>query len=236
MLPREPLRLAKLPVQFKGVFSDVYVCRDASGMEFLFKHAKSEKAVLNELLAHKLAGVVGVSMPDFLESRSVDGRDGLLMTYLKDDILLAKLGGVLSRRQLRELQRIVVFDLLVGNRDRHSANVLVGEGLVAFDHGRIFIDRSSPGIKFVKLDIGRFLDEHYIDKVEKISSGTAVSTRDFLVKHLCFHQEDFDAIKRIKVSDFRRAVDGVKCSKNVRDAAYRYMVFRQNVFDTISYC
>ena len=237
MVPKEPLRLVKLPEKFRGVFSNIYVCRDVSGKEFLFKYVKSERVVLNELLAYHIGKVAGVSVFSFLEHRVVDGKDGLLMPYLKDDVLLAKYGRRLDSGQLRKLRSIVLFDLLVGNRDRHSGNILVGtKGLVAFDHGRVFVDRSSPGIKFVKLDVGRFLDVDYVDKVHKISAGTVVSTRDFLVGQLGFSKDDFYAVKCIKDSELRRTVDTVKCPKKVRNRAYNYVAFRKKAFDTLSYC
>jgi hypothetical protein len=236
MVPRAPLRLVKLPEHFKGVFSNVYVCKDRSGCEFLFKEAKSQKVVLNELLAHRIAKVVGVSVLDFLERKSVEGKDGLVMTYLKGASLLAQYEKALNANQLRELQRIVVFDLLIGNRDRHSANVLVGKHLVAFDHGRVFVDKSAVGMKFVKLEVGRLLDKDYVDKLEKISAGEAVSTGDALVKWFGFRQEDFDAVKRVSDSELRRAIDSVECPQKVRDSACEYVFFRKKVFDSLSYC
>ena len=236
MIPEEPLHLVKLPVQFRGVFSNVYVCKDESGREFLFKEVKSQKVVLNELLAHRIAKVVGVPVLGFLERKTVDGKDGLVMTYLKDASLLTRYGKGLSWRQLRELQRIVVFDLLIGNRDRHSANVLAGKHLIAFDHGRVFVDKSAVGMKFVKLEIGRLLDKNYVDKLEKISAGKAVSTMDALVKWFGFRQEDVDSVKRVSDSELRRAIDSVECPQRVRDSAYEYVFFRKKVFDSLSYC
>lgn len=236
MMPEEPLRLLELPERFKGVFSNVYVCIDNSGREFLFKEVKSQKVIWNELLAHRIGKVVGVSVLDFLERKNVEGKDGLVMTYMKDAPLLARYGKALNRDQLSDLQRIVLFDLLVGNRDRHAANVLVGKRLVAFDHGRVFVDKSAVGMKFVKLEVGRLLVKDYVDKIEKISAGKAVSTRDVLVNWFGFRQEDFDALKSVRDSELRNAVDSVDCPQKARDLACEHVVFRKRAFDRLSYC
>ena len=235
-LIKEPLRIVKLPAKFRGIFSNVYECRDATGREFLFKHVKSGEVILNELLADSIARILDVPVLEFLERRTVEGRDGLVMAYLKRAVLLSNYDRKLNENQLRELQRIVLFDLLIGNRDRHSANVLVDGNLVAFDHARVFVDRYFSGTKFVKLDLGRFLDDNYADKIEKISAAGSVSTGKALINRLGFHEEDVKAVKEIRDSELRRAVDGVKCPEEIRDAAYGYVAFRKRVFDALSYC
>jgi hypothetical protein len=236
MMPEEPLRLLELPELYKGVFSNVYVCEDSAGRKFLFKEVKNHSVLFNELIAHRVAKVVGIPALDFLNRMVVEGKEGLVMTYVKGAPLLSGYGKALNKSQHRDLQRIVLFDLLIGNRDRHAANIMVGERLVAFDHGRAFVDRSAIGMKFVKLELGRLLDKRYVDKIEEISSGKAVSTRDALVHWFGFHAVDVDALERISESGLRYAIDSAECPGNVRDSAFEFVIFRKKMLAGMSYC
>lgn len=81
---------------------------------------------------------------------------------------------------------------MVGNKDRHTANIFVNDHLIAFDHEKIF----SKGMtrKFIKIDIGIKLRKDFVDIMENLVEKE-LSVKDVLIK-LGFKENDFPKIKK----------------------------------------
>ena len=112
------------------------------------------------------------------------------MPYLKDSSLLMHYKKKLDKKQIRQLKRIILFDIWIGNKDRHTANIFVNHNLTIFDHEKVFQEGNARN--FIKMDIGRKLDKDYVNIIEKLDKElTAIQA----LKKLNFAKEDFVNIK-----------------------------------------
>jgi len=171
--------------------------KTTSGTTYIYKKDKKlfafkpSGSIEKEILANKLAKLFGVRTLK-AEPSEIKGKKGIKTCYIEKSILLAKYKKELDKTQIKELKKIILFDIFVGNKDRHTANVFVNDHLIAFDHEKIF----SKGMarKFIKLDIGRKLRKDFIDIIEKLVDKK-LSIKNVLIK-LGFEKSDFPKIKK----------------------------------------
>ena len=86
-----------------------------------------------EVTAAQVGKLFGVNVPETVEFE-YEGQRGSLQKRIKNAVTGAK--GA-SSPTLRQCEQVAVFDLVIGNQDRHDGNWVRGEGRVwAIDHGR----------------------------------------------------------------------------------------------------
>ena len=144
---------------------------------------------------------------------------GILMNYLEDSTLLMHHKKKLDKNQMGQLRKIILFDIWIGNKDRHTANIFVNDDLIIFDHDHIFQDGDAR--KFIKLDIGRKLCRDYVDIIENLLDKHLTVTQ--ILKKLWFTKEDFITIKD---EDIKRIV---------KDDEIRTFLISRKIFDSIKF-
>ena len=172
----------------------------------------------NEMLANKLAKLLDIKTLDIKQTR-IDNRDGILMDYLEDSILLMHYKKELDKNQMKQLKRIILFDLWVGNKDRHTANIFVNDNLTIFDHDNIF--QKGDARKFIKLDMGRRLNKNYADIIENLLDKNLTVIQ--ILKKLGFRKEDFIKIKDEDIKDM------------VKDDKIRNFLISRKTFSSIKF-
>jgi len=170
----------------KTTSSTTYIYREDEKL-FAFKPSGN---IEKEILANKLARIFGVRTLK-AEPAEIKGKKGIRTDYMETGILLS-CKKELNKTQIQELKKIILFDIFVGNKDRHTANIFANEHLTAFDHDKIFSRGNAR--KFIKLDIGRKLREDFIDIIEKLVDKK-LSIKNVLIK-LGFKEKDFPKMKR----------------------------------------
>ncbi len=216
------LTFIEAPKRFEGTKSKIHIYKDEAGNKYIYKELTppSEKAVKNELTAHKLAKLAGVNVLSFIEYKEIPNRKpGLLMNYLETAITLVDFNGQLSSTQKQDLRKMILFDMWVGNSDRHTANVLVTDKLIAFDHAQLF-NQTEQMSRFIKRDIGRRLDKEYTDKLEKLMR-LRMSTREALA-WFEFKENDFESVENMNEKEI---------SNIVNEAELAYLVKRKQLAD-----
>ena len=89
------------------------------------------------------------------------------------------------------MKKIILFDIWIGNKDRHASNIFVNHNLTIFDHEKIFQGRNARN--FIKLDIGRKLNKDYVSIIENLLDKDLTAMQ--VLKKLNFAKEDFVNIK-----------------------------------------
>src|SRR3989344_4689827 len=117
----------------KTVSNIIYIYKIDNDL-FAFKPSKNIK---KEILANKLAKLFNIDTLD-IKPAGINNKRGILMPYLKDSSLLMYYKKELDKNQIRQLKRIILFDIWIGNKDRHTANIFINNDLIAFDHEKIF--------------------------------------------------------------------------------------------------
>ena len=181
------MRLIKQLKDSKGRNMDLYLCKH-DNKDFLFKEIKNDIIIEYELLMQKLARKLSVTTLKFLRKAAVNNKKGILMSYLRSPVLLCDYKHDLNKKQKRELQRIILLDILAGNKDRHTANLFVNRHIIAFDHDKILKGKTRKSSAFIKLDVGKKLDKDYIEKVEDIIKKGGISTKAALLKYFGFNE------------------------------------------------
>ena len=204
----------------------LYLCRQDE-KTLLFKEINDSKIIQYELLVQKLAEKLSVRT---LKLYSIQGK-GILMDYHKDSILLCNYRHGLNPTQKRGLQRIVLLDLLIGNKDRHTANMFVNEHLTAFDHDKILRDIARPSSAFVKLDVGKKLDTDYLEKVEQILQKGNISTKTALLEYFGFNEEDIAMIKTLQDKEIALIVNSLRFSESEKKRIISFLIYRRDNFD-----
>lgn len=171
----------------KTTSSITYIYKEGKKL-FAFKPLRN---IEKEILANKLAKIFGIRTLK-AEPAEIKGEKGIRTDYMEKSILLADYKKELNKTQIQELKRIILFDILVGNKDRHTANIFVNDHLIAFDHEKIF----SKGMarKFIKIDVGIKLRKDFVDIMENLVEKE-LSVKDVLIK-LGFKENDFSKIKK----------------------------------------
>lgn len=214
------LTFISAPEQFKGIKSRLYIYSDEAGNKYIYKELTPpfEEKIKNELAAHKLAKLAGVNVLNFIKRDKLPNRNpGLLMNFLETASTLADFKRELSSKQKQDLRKIILFDIWIGNSDRHTANILITDRLIAFDHTKLF-KQSEKATDFIKLAVGRKLDKDYVSKLEKLMR-LKLSTKDVLIKWFGFNEADFSRIKNIKEQEIRKIVSESKLT---------YLIKRKN--------
>ncbi|MDP2749538.1 MAG: hypothetical protein Q8O89_01750 [Nanoarchaeota archaeon] len=179
--------MMKLIKIIKTTYNALYIYR-AGKKVFVFKPSKN---VEKEILANKLAKILGIKTLK-MEPYEIDGVKGIKMNYATRSVLLANHKQELNKAHMRALKNIILFDIWIGNKDRHTANIFVGKELIAFDHEKIF--NKGRARQFIKLDVGRRLNDNFVDVVEKLIDKR-LSAKEVLIK-LGFDEEDFPVIRK----------------------------------------
>lgn len=159
---------------------------------------KPSDDVEKELLVNKLAKLFDVNVMK-IKTAEIEGRKGILMDYLEHSTLLVHYKKELDKEQIKQLKKIVLFDIWIGNRDRHTANIFVNDNLTAFDHNNVF--NKSAARNFIKLDVGRRVNKDYVEIIEKTLSKSFTVAQ--VLKKLGFAEEDF---REINEKEIRRIV------------------------------
>ncbi len=201
------LTFISAPEKFKGINSRLYIYKDGTGNKYIYKEFASSfrENIRNELIANRLAKLVGIKTLDFIEHKKLpDRKPGLLMNYLEKATTLSEFKQELTAIQKTDLRKIILFDVWTGNADRHTANVLVTDRLLAFDHVKLF-KKSERAADFIKIEVGSRLDEKYFEKMEKLM-GLNLTTGEVLIKWFGFKEDDFKGIKNIEDHGIREIV------------------------------
>ena len=114
------------------------------------------------------------------------------MNYITKSELLMHHQKKLNKNQIQELKKIILFDIWIGNKDRHTANIFINDNLIAFDHEKIF--NKGRARQFIKIDTGRKLNKDFVDIIEKLIDKKS-NTKDVLMK-LGFKEDDFPKIRK----------------------------------------
>lgn len=228
------MRLIKQLKDSKGRAMNLYLY-EHNNDEFLFKEIKNDYAVEYELFVQKLAGEFSVATLKFLKKATLNNKKGLLMNYLKGSVLLCHHKRNLNKEQKRELQRIILLDLLIANKDRHAANLFINKHITAFDHDKILKDKTRDSSAFVKLDLGRKLDKDYIEKVENMLKKEKITTKTALLKYFGFDKKDILKIKSITGKEIHNIIDSIKLNKTEKKRIIDFLIYRRDNFDSLPY-
>ena len=218
----------------KGRKMNMYLCTDEVN-EFLFKEILNDTAIEYEMLVQELAKKIGVKTLPFLQKIDLDNKKGLLMSFLQDSLLLCHSTAELNTNQKKELQKIILMDLLVGNKDRHAANLFINTHITAFDHDRLFIGKERKSSAFVKLEIGKKMDKQYIPKLEQIIHKGNISTATALLDYFEFDQKDIINIKSLSDQDFYFVVNSLQLDENRKMSILEFLKYRRDNFDSLRY-
>lgn len=214
---------------FQGIKSKITIYKN----NFLFKEIKKDGRKLQyELIAQKLGKLAKLNVLKFLKEKNLKGKTGLLMNYEKDAVLLQSFKRNLNKEQKRQLQKIILFDILIGNSDRHTANILVSKNnLIAFDHETLF-KSSQNGSDFIKIDFGKRLNKDYISRIEGlIASQSRLTTKQVLTKYFNFKSEDFNKLKKIDSKKIKKIIKDSALDRQEKEKIYKYLIFRKENFD-----
>jgi len=203
--------------------------------KFLFKEIKNDIVIEHELLVQELSRRLSIKTLKFLQKITLNNKKGLLTNFLKDSKLLCHYKRELNIEQKIELQRIILLDILIGNRDRHTANLFINKHITAFDHDKILKDRTRKSSVFVKLDVGQKLDKDYIEKLEEIIVDGNVITKTALLKYFGFNKEGILKIKSITNNEFYNIIKPLKLDKVEKNRVINFLIYRRNNFDTLPY-
>lgn len=177
----------KLIKTIKTVSNIIYIYKSNNDL-FAFKPSKN---MGKEILANRLAGLFGIKILK-IKPAEIGDKKGILMNYLKDSTLLMRYENQLNKKQIKQLKRIILFDIWIGNKDRHTANILVAnDDLIAFDHEKIL--QKGQARNFIKMDTGRKLNKSYVDIIEKLLDKDLTAKQ--VLQKIGFEEEDFIEIK-----------------------------------------
>ncbi len=188
----------KLIKRIKTAYNTLYIYKINNKL-FVFKPSKK---IETEILANKLAGLFNIKTLD-IKPFKIKDKEGILMNYLKNSKLLMHYKRKLNNRQINQLKRIILFDIWIGNKDRHTANIFVNHNLTIFDHEKVF--QKSRARNFIKIDTGRKLNKNYVKIIEK-TLNKDMSVKEVL-KKLGFKEKDF---LKIKETDIRKTIKNNK--------------------------
>ena len=214
---------------FQGIKSKISVYKN----KFLFKEIRENGSRIQyELIAQKLGKLAKINVLRFLKEKKLKGKKGLSMNDEKEAVLLQFFKRNLNNEQKRQLKKIILFDIWIGNSDRHTANILVSKNkLIIFDHETLF-KSSQNGSSFIKLDLGKRLDKDYINKIEKlIASQSRFNIKKVLIKRFNFKNDDFNNIKNIDSKKIKQIIKNSNLNKQEKEEIYKYLIFRKENFD-----
>ena len=217
-LTKGQLKIIKSPKKFQSIFSQIHICKDEEGKEFLFKETNSNEVIRNEIIAWNLLKLIKIRRISYVSKQSLGKKKGLTLTYLKKARLLSK--RKLTKKQLNQLKKIILFDIWVGNRDRHTANIfLYKNNLIPFDHGKIFKEKTGKSIRFIKLNVGTRLSKEWPDILVKLQN----KTNEEALKILGFTKREINYVENINDSKIKKACLG-------NNQIFNFLKFRRNNF------
>lgn len=199
----------KLIKKIKTVKNIVYVY-DIDGKLFAFKPSNN---IDKEIIANKLARLFDIRTLE-IKAFKIKNKKGILMDYIKDKKLLTDYKKELKEHHLQQLKKIILFDIWIGNKDRHTANIFINDDLIAFDHDNIFNEGNTRNL--IKFDIGRKLNKNFVDIIEKLQ-GKKISVKKALNK-IGFKEEDFIKINEEKIREIVK-------NKNLQN----YLIIRKEI-------
>lgn len=218
----------------KGRKMNIYTCGDENG-EFLFKEIMNDLALEYELLVEKLAKILSVRTLLFLQKITIDDKTGLLMSFIHNSPLLCHYKEELNADQRKELQQIVLMDILIGNKDRHAANIFVNEHLIAFDHDKLFMGKERKSSAFIKMDVGQKLDTQYVAKMEQIIRKGQVSTATALQEYFGFKPEDMLRIKSIRDQELDSLLSSLQLDEEKKTFILDFLKYRRDNFESLAF-
>jgi len=177
----------------KTSYNTIYIYKEGEKF-FVFKPSRN---IEKEILANRLAKIFGVKTLE-IEPFEINNTKGIKMDYITKSTLLMHYKQELDKTQIQDLKRIILFDIWVGNKDRHTANIFVNKNLIAFDHEKVF--NKAKGRQCIKLDAGRRLRKDYVDIIEKLIDRK-LTVKEVLLKL------GFKEFPRIKKEDIENIVE-----------------------------
>lgn len=137
-------------------------CRLKNDMNVIVKYMKNpagQQALVNEWIGSSIADIIGMTIPEYgicnlskeviqntNFNEEIDHRNAGYAFYTKDysKTIPAFTTGVLSSVRNHETEKIILFDHLVNNNDRHNGNLLCdisnGATLLAIDNSHIITE------------------------------------------------------------------------------------------------
>lgn len=228
------MKIVRQLADLKGRVMNLYLCSDGNN-EFLFKEIRNDLIVEYELLVQKLAERLSVRTLPFLQKISIDNKKGLLMNYLKDSVLLCDYKSELNAEQKKELQKVVLMDILIGNKDRHAANIFINKHLTVFDHDAILVGKERKSSAFIKMDVGQKLDKQYVAKLEQIIKKGSVSTATALQEYFEFQQEDIRSIKSISDQELYSLLTSLQLDEEKKYLIIDFLKYRRDNFESLAF-
>lgn len=176
----------------------------------IFKRLNKEE-ISKEILCVKLAQLLRINTVNQIKNYK---NKGVIIRYLPNSKTLYKTKK-LTNKQIKELKKIILFDIWIGNKDRHSANILLFRNkLIAIDHTKV-LHLNETAIKYIKLDVGRRIDKDYVEKIEQIlNKHEQLNLKYALCRYFGFNYSYFRYIKNIKDEDINKIVNENKLITN----------------------
>jgi len=150
----------------------------------------------SEIAAYELDRFLEMHVVPPAVERAIDGDTGAAIMWLEAIQSVKQTGGKVPTGPIwgKAIRRMIMFDNLIGNRDRNAGNILIGQPgeLVLIDHSRAFIDDKDLPRTFERVDaelwgrltaltradltraVGAWIDERAIDAM--------IARRDRMVK------------------------------------------------------
>ncbi len=192
--------------------------------KFLFKELNHEH-IGYELLIRDLAKLMHIDFFNCFEAKTINNSQGIIMDYCEFSETLYNFP-VITNEQLEKLKIIMLLDLIVGNKDRHTANILIyHHKMIPIDHTKLF-SKDKLCSTLIKLDVGRKLDQEYAEKIENIlQDGKKLSVKTALQTHLGFSEEQFKEINQLDTSKLKEIVMKNSFIKD-KNLSYEYILMR----------
>lgn len=171
-------------------------CRLKNGMNVVVKYMRNpygQRVLINEWIGSNIADVIGLTIPEYgicdlseeviehtNNNEDIDKRNAGYAFYTKDysKTIPVISRGMLSRVTNHDTEKLILFDYIVNNRDRHDGNLLCdiskGATLYIIDNSHIITEE--PKIPFV---FSEALLESYI------LSNTILQTNEDMYELLC---------------------------------------------------
>ena len=128
-----------------------------------------------------------------------------------------------------------MFDILLCNKDRHTANIIVdNQKIIPIDHTMI-LSREEVSSRYIKMGIGMKVNSNYINILEKLKMNRSKLTiKEVLVNLLGFSSLQFNKIKQINETEIRKIIKDNDLIKN-KNELYFFIIHRIKNFDNLPF-